>query len=292
MALAVYIPAAVILPNSGGTITQIDDIPFDPQLDDLSIRAAGATYPGFTGSNRSQASYAFSTTQVKTVLDYCTTEAVCRAHTSGNCDIEYQLAKDLATREPSGSSVHHRHRFTRSVLAWESLEAPESGPASISLKIFPASTDDTNPITISNTATLSSSATVSHVYGLGPVKIDGTLYCVDKWSLNMGVEWEQRHCSGGPYLRWASVKAVRPELSVTLPNQAEALSTWSTGGTPVGVAVIAFLRKRAGGGINVANATAEHIAITGTAGTIKPSGRNEIKISLHNIAIDTASAIS
>jgi len=292
MAFAHYIPAAIILPSSGGTITHLEDIPFDPALEDLMVRAAGSNFPGFTGSNRSSVAYSLSTTQLKTVLDFCTSDDVSRDTSGGNLDLEYQQVVDLATRGTAVSTVHSRHRVARSLMAWESIDASEGGPASLSFKIMPTSTDDTNPVTIANGVAMASSATVGTVYGLGPIKIDGTLYCVERWGLNLGIEYKMAFCSGGPYLRFAAVVGINPVLTATVSNQTEALANWSTGGAGLSTSAVAFLRKRAAGGINVANATAEHIAITGTAGTVKPAGRNEIRIHLHNIAVDTAAAIA
>jgi hypothetical protein len=292
MSFKTYIPAAVILPNTGGTVAMLEDIPFETGLDDLTVFAAGSILPGFTGSHRAQGMYALSTPQIKTILDYCTTDSVCRAHTSGNSDIEYQQVADLATRFSNASTEHQRHRFTRSLLCWESIDANEGSLATINFKIMPTSADDSNPITITSGVAMTSTASVGAVYSLGPVKFESDLYCVDKWSLNLGIQYETRFCSGGPHLRFAAVKTLTPVLTVTVPNQAQVLANWSTGGVGISTSVIAFLRKRSAGGINVANATEEHIAITATAGTIKPVGRNELKVQLHNFSIDTTAAIA
>jgi hypothetical protein len=293
MTLAVYIPAAVILPNSGGTITHLEDIPFDPALEDIMVRAAGATFPGFTGSGRAQPVYNLGTTQLKTILDYATTEAVARAHSTGNCDIEYQLMTDLGTRTANATTSHQRHRMARSLFSLASIDAPEgSGFASCNFQILPTSADDSNPVTVTSNVALTATHATGDVFALGPVKVDGTLYCVDSWSLSLGLEYELRFCSGGPFLRFAAVRSVNPVLTVRMQNQAQVLANWSTGGAAISSSVVAFLRKRAAGGLNVANATEEHISITGTAGTVKPAGRNELRIQLHNITYDTTAAIA
>lgn len=292
MALEVFIPAAIILPSSGGTITQFEDIPFSPNFSDALVYAAGSTFPGFSGSHESRVSYSISTSQIKTILDYCQTDDICQGHTSANLDIEYQQLADLATRTANAGTVHQRHRFGRGLVCWESIEASEGGFATVSVMITPTSTDDSNPVTITDDLAMTSSAAVATSYGLGPVKVDGTLYCVDRWSLNLNPTYELRVCSGGPYLRLAAVRRVNPVLTATLANQAEALANWSTGGAAISTSVTAFLRKRDAGKISVAPATAEHIAVTGTAGSVKPIGRNEVQITLHNITTDTASAIS
>jgi len=139
---------------------------------------------------------------------------------------------------------------------------------------------------------MASSPTVGDVFTLGPVKIDGTVYCVDSWSLALNPTYEIRFCAGGPYVRLAAVKSVSPVLTVTMANQSEALASWSTGGAAIATSVVAYLRKREAGKMQVAVGTTEHIAITGTAGSVKPTGRHEVRIQLHNLTTDTASAIS
>jgi hypothetical protein len=180
---------------------------------------------------------------------------------------------------------------------WQSISASEDQAAEITFQITPISDDGVNaPIVVTSGAAISSTASVQHVFGLGPIKLNTSspsfndFICVDSWSLDAGVELDLKPCSGGGFLVYEAVGRVTPVLTLQTTDINKVLQ-YMPGGAAI-TSVNAFLRRKTAGGLNVADATTSHIKISGTAGTVKPVSQRELRVQLHNLSFDTASAIS
>ncbi len=293
---AMFYPNAINF-ASGNDITQITELPLDAGFVDLMIRAGGNPYPGFTGSHSARPSYRFSSTQIKDVLDRCTVEGVAIGGSASNLDIEYQKQQNLATRYGNSDTEHTRSRMTHWLLSWQSISASEDQAAEISFQINPISDDGVNaPVVSTSGVAIASTAAVQHVYGLGPIKLNTSspsfndFICVDSWSIESGVRLDLKPCSGGGFLVYAAVGDVTPVLTLQTTDINKVLQYMPAGAAIT--SVNAFLRRKTAGGLNVSDATTSHIKISGTAGTVKPVSQRELRIPLHNLSFDTASAIS
>lgn len=296
MTIAVYKPFALV-PPSGNAITQLDALPFDFGLSDASYRQSGSQYPLFTGSHMADPSCMFETTQIKDILDYCSTSLVCAGATGSNFDIEFQAMQNLNTRFAKTATEHLRVRMTETLLYWDSISADNNAFAKINGGLCGISADgSTAPAAATSGVAIGATPVVQHLYTLGPVKITSTSHtsqfiCVDSWKFNSGAQagLKKKNCSGAPYMELAYIESFEPTATISTEDKAKVLSFGH--GESIS-SITFFLRKKSQGGLNVADGTSQHIAISAVAGTVKPGADNEIKFQLHTFAVNTASAIS
>ena len=110
--------------------------------------------------------------------------------------------------------------------------------------------------------------------------------------MNNNIEYEEVHCAGLPFATYVGIKSCKPQLKL-MTNKVGLITTYGTRGTALS-SLTAFLRQKLASGINVANATATHLKITSSTGTIKArqvagsKAMCEVTIDLHQSAEDTA----
>ena len=284
----VFYPSALV-PPTGPPITQVEQIPLAPGFEDISVIPGGGVFPGFTGSSRSEPSFQVSTSQIKTVLDLCVQDSIAVGGQSANFDIEYQRGQNLQTRFPSSSDEHTRLRVTDWLFAWDSINAPENGLAEISTMLKPIS-DGTNPPVVRQSGVpLSAAPAVQHVYGVGPVFLNGEPICVESWSWQNNLTYKTKVCSGLAYLGYASVQTSSPIATIQTEDRDAVLSYLPSGS---GQTLLEFyLRRKSQGGLNEPNVSPVHIRLAALLGTVKPDSDSALKVQVHSFTTDTAAAI-
>ncbi len=88
----------------------------------------------------------------------------------------------------------------------------------------------------------------------------------------------------------SSIKACKPAVEFDVEDITVALAK-----LPAGAALsslVCYLRKKAAGGINVADATSEHIALSASVGAVTPVGPRRVRVNVNSFSLSTASAIS
>ena len=288
-----YKPHAIVFP-SGAALTQLEQL--DPQfnLDDLVVHSSSGVLPGFSGSSRSRPELRMNTTQIKDVLDKTTVNNIAAGYSGSNVDVEFLKADNLTGNVGTGSSSHVRLRSTRTLLCWDTITARQNETAEINFWLVPVS-DGTNPPWAATTATtLAGTAVVAAVYTLGPIVVASTLLTktleVQGWNWSNALQLDEFGHGGSAHGLYAAVRRGTPSITIDSENVADVMSLVPAGG-PI-TTIDFYLRKRLLGGINVANATEEHIKLSASVGTLKPVSARQIRAILHSFSVSTVSAIA
>lgn len=292
MATDLYLPHAIKF-ASGNAITQIDNLSPDFGLEDLTVYSASEILPGFTGSMSHQPALMASTTQIADILDRCDTPStgpVCGAFSSSNIDIEWRLMSNLTGRVAAATTSHKRTRSTHALLCWESISGSIGSLANVSFRLEPISNSGAAPWSYTSGVALGATSAVQAVYEPGPVVLDGSTLCAQGWSWNNGLSYQRRRCGSSAYVEFLAVDRVRPVVTVDVEDVTTALALIPAGGALT--SLVCYLRKKNQSGINVADGTATHIALSGSVGTVKPRNPKQLEIHLHSFSFDTTSAIS
>ena len=293
MAIKVYYPNAIVFADAFDDIGVLERMSPDFGFEDVSIVPAGAVFPGFTGSRAKKPMLEDVTTQIKQVLERCGSAGDYIAGTFSNSAIKFQWCQgdNLGTRKSFGSTTDHLVlRALYSILTWSQISAG-NGEAQITFAIRPVSVGGNAPLVA--LAEAINSVPVTETYKLGPVVLNtgsgAVTLCVDSWTISTNITFKEKVCSGGKYYEFCAVEKSSPEATITLEDHSV-----SAGLLPDGAAITSvdfYLRKLVQGAIEVAGATTEHIRISATAGSVKPTQLGTIKMQLHGLTTNTAVAL-
>ncbi len=292
----VFYPHAIVFPT-GNAITQMEEIPIQPNFQEITEYAASGVLPAFTGNHSQDPMTDLETSQIKNVLDRCTIDGIAGAFDGSNVDFEWQRASSLTGRveiDPL-NLTHVRARATASYIAWQSIQASENEIAKITFRFQPVSNGGNPPLAISTAVAIAAAANVEHYYTLGPINavtstsLNKTL-CVQNWSWDNNNLFKNVFCSGGTSLEYSALDRSAPVITVDVEDIRDPLGLFPSGESITSLEV--YLRKKLQGGSNVPDATAEHIKFTMAVGTARPMGTRQLGFAVHNFTVNTASAIT
>lgn len=190
--------------------------------------------------------------------------------TSTPLDFWLQRMEQDAVR--SSGANHYRVRMTVGFLVPQRLRVEQSGIAQIELKAGARYNGSANPLILTGATALVGTPAADQQFTLGPVMINGVqVPNVVGWELDFGLELYNQVTDGNIWPTFQAVLARMNSRLTVRTREAVALSTFGLVGTAQGATdSIAYLRKKNVDGTgNVADATAEHIAISMAAGHIR-----------------------
>jgi hypothetical protein len=272
----VYYPHAIDLAGAG-TLVQISDVTPSHNFQDLTEFAASDPSPSFTGTHMASPDNRFNTSQIKTLLDVVKTGAsgklnVVRDLSDGIVLVEFKAGENLGSRLGAADNQGIALSMTSNAgVWWESLRARQGGLAEARARLaavfLPESGND--PMVPATAQDITGTAAVVSLFTLGKVTINGTvLNGVEEMDWNNNIAYEEVADSGEPFLTYIGTNKIAPVVRF-MTNDLSVISTFTTRGKSIDSAVNVYLRKKLPSGINVPDATAEHIRLQGTAGTIK-----------------------
>lgn len=266
----VYYPHAIYLPG-GTVITQLSDVQPGHNFMDLTEFAAGQPVPQFTGTHQAAPDNKFSSSQVKAIMDACTDYNIAKDYSAGNVDVEFKAGINLGVRQAEAALTHIRARAaSNTMLVWESFTARQGQVTELRCRLVHVfnSASGVDPLVFTNSLALAQVSAIAYLFTLGPVKLNGSfLESVEEVTWNNNVEYEEVTDSGDAFLTYVGVKRTRPTISI-MTRDLRTISTFGTRGTALS-ALSVFLRKKLASGINVPDATAQHLSLIAAAGTIK-----------------------
>lgn len=292
----VYYPHGIYF-TGGATITQISELTPAHEFSDLIEFAAGQVGPSFTGSNQAAPSIRVRSMQLKDVLDLFAggDYGISADFSSGNVDIEWKAGLNLAERKADADLEHIRGRLQENCMAvWDTITCQQGQPAEITFRLIPIHVvANGDPLIFTNSLALTITSAFAHLFTLGPVKLNGTfLTGVESWTLENQIQERIVHSDGDPFPTYAGIDRYMPKLTLRSNNLAY-MNTYGTRGTALS-ALLLYCRKKLASGINVADATEEHIKFTASTGTIKARQAMvdgikmaEITVDLRMSAVDT-----
>jgi hypothetical protein len=249
--------------------SQVEDATPQSGLSSMIGTPAGLVSPLFMGIRGAKPNVSFRTTQLATLLAECGLYGADLS--AGNTDLFYRKVTNLGTREAAITATHTRMRIAKAFMYWRSITARHQSEATAEANLV-AVFDGTNvPIVSTGSVALSGTPTAAEFFGLGPISINTVALPSDtEMSIDLGVEMLTAGSNSEVYDSFVAVKAIRPVITI----RSLSIESWATYGL-IGTALTSFsgyLRKcnadAAGGVAYVADATAQHIKFTATAGII------------------------
>jgi hypothetical protein len=167
------------------------------------------------------------------------------------------------------STTHQKHAIDDGLICLRNITAVNNEFAEANYEIYATTQDGTNPVTTTSDVALPATApAVATAFTLGGVKVNGTMWDVQRFSYDTGIEVELLGSNGTGFPSFASIVRRQPRISLQTKDLS-LVTTITRDGLDLS-ALVVFLRKIAKGGMRVAAATEEHISFTGTDGLVKP----------------------
>lgn len=274
MAATVFYPHAIDLPN-GDLLTQLTNVTPAYNFQDVVEFSSGDTAPLWSGTLGAAPSCAFSTRQCKSILDLCDPltlpsqgKVVAYDGHAGSIDVWLRKGEAFGLRTADATVEHERARLTEGFLEWTTITASQNQVAEISCRLVAAYDGTNDPMVITQQALTGITRAVNHLFTLGPVTLNGSaLAGLQGWTLSNNSNLEVIFDSGVPFPRYIGVNNYSPTLMCRV-RDGTLMRTIGTRTTAI-TSLVFYLRKLQASAICVADASAEHISFSCTAGTVK-----------------------
>lgn len=263
----IYKLSSVVLP--GGTIGQIVDQDYAPGIEEMLEGGSANVDADYCAIGEAKPMLSFTTTDLLGGFALCGFNALAIA---AETDFYFAAIKEGGIIDTA--STHIKMSFSAGMMVPRSLDATQGkDPARLTYDIYPLSSDGlTAPVTITTGQALPSQGLVAQAYSLGPIKINGTTFFSGIQSVrwNFGLNPEILMADGEPFPTFGGVVNRRATCAIN-GLDVSGLSTFNINGIAL-TAFASFFRKVAPGGTRVANATAQHVKLSGTKGMLYPRG--------------------
>jgi len=297
----------------GDLITQLTNVTPSYGFQDIVEFSAGDTSPMWSGSLSSAPAVAFSTRQIKSILDLADPAAV---HGNGKVvaydaqdasdTIEVYLRKGEAygLRESDATVEHEKVQLTQGFMSWSTISAQQNQLAEIACQLVATYDANNDPLIFTQSALTGITKAVNHLFTLGPIKLNGTALMggLQGFTLSNNAAIIPVFDSGISFPRYIGIASFSPTI-VARVRDATLMRSIGTRGAAV-TSLTCYLRKLSASAIAVADATQEHISFSATAGTVKArqvdnQGLVDLFIQLHKpdaithpYTFDTTAAIT
>jgi hypothetical protein len=282
-------------------ITLLDDITPDRNFSDLASWAAAQVGPQFTGSHVSSPDCKFTTSQLGTLL----TQTIAGNYyvaadlTLQNVDVYYREGANLGMRTAGGNNAHLMMRGqANALLALEGIAADSGQLATARARLAFALNSQTglDPLVATAGQPLAGLASGGSLYTMGPVFINGVLIDGAEYSgIDFNLEYEEHQSHGDEFPTYIGIYRYRPVYTIRA-RASDYFATYGSRGTTLSSCIM-YLRQKLASGINVADATPQHLKLTSSTGTIKarnisgPKGLVELTVEPYQSAPDTAPVV-
>lgn len=268
----VYYPAAIRLPSP--ELTHISDMSPMRNYQVVVERTAGSPTPCFVGVETADPDVSFTTRQLKTVLDVCTSKYLCRDLSPGTVDVWYRAGKPMDIREDPSSAVHLVGRIANAaMLCWQSIRAQTGQTTEMSARLVTARRGVDDPLVWIGNQTLPALSGCNRIYGMGPARLNGVLLeGVTGWVLNSNPVYEPVRSDGAKTNTYQGIRDFHP-VAVLASNNAKEIAAASFGGDSFATLELFLQHMTSTNMFNVPN-SGTHIKITLTGGLRTIDGIN------------------
>ena len=255
-------------------VDQVSDYNVDPAVQETLQSADGQVDPTFVATMFQSPRVTFTTSALATVLAKCSNAFLISGMkidsdgTHDGAELWFQKLAEGAIRA-SGSS-HIKLTINEALLVARAINATQGGIATIGMELIIGYDGSNEPIVIADNQALVGSPTVSELFTLGPVKINGTaLEGIQSVSIDPGITEIVQGDSGEVWPTFIAIMGRAPMITINT-TKAISLSTFGLAGTPQSADdSVIYLRKLTEGQTRVADAVAEHISFTIDAAQIR-----------------------
>lgn len=219
---------------------------------------------------------------------------------SGTVTVPYKNRANGGTFE--GATSHSHITGTDALAIPTSFEATQDSEqgATVNLEVHWISSDGTSSAFTGSSGNSIAAEAYNVEFALGPVDINGTdLSTVQSIRVNPGLQVVKRGGNGAAYPTHCSIQRADPSIDITVDDIDEVIAY--TDGFTDCTSFECYFRKRADGGIYVADGTAEHIKFSFANGMLAletidapETGNGQTTIRIHGEAmtVSAASAIT
>jgi hypothetical protein len=256
------------------TLSLLDDIQPSHNYSDVISFASGQVGPQFAGSHMAAPDIRFTTPQLGTVLPVTIAGeyGIVRDLSLHNVDLWYRSGANLGARLSNASLAHLRMRAAaNTTLVLESISADEGQIATGRCRlahVYNVQTGTDPLVPTAGVALPNGLGTGGVIYTHGPVKLNGTLLTGGTYAgIDFNPEYDEESSHGDGFLTYIGIRRYRPVITIRT-RQTDYAATFGTRGTALS-SLSMYLRAKLPSGINVADATAQHIKVTASTGAIK-----------------------
>lgn len=221
----VYYPTAIRLPSPD--ITHISDMTPSRNYSIVTERTAGSPTPCFVGVENADPDLPFTTRQLKTVIDVCTSKYLCRDLSPGTVDVWYRAGKAMDIREDPSTAVHIVGRIANAaMLYWSSLRVQTGQVAELSARIVTARRGVDDPMVWLGGLALPAVSGCSRIYGMGPCYLNGNLLTgVTGYTLGTNPVLEPIRSDGAKTNTYQGIREYHPVATFTSHNLDEIVAS-------------------------------------------------------------------
>lgn len=265
---------------SGGAelflISLLEEVAYNHNYQDLISHAADQVAPQLIGTHQGMPEMRFSTPQLTSLLtvtvagDYY----IARNLNAHYVDTFYRSGANLGTRVANATASHLRLRAQENtLLALESISAAQGQLATARCRMVHVFNSQTGADPLVATSGLAIAGTVGGggLHTLGPLSLNGVaLNGVFDAQLDNRIQYDEQASAGDGFWSYCGIHRYAPLFTFRC-RKTSYLATYGTRGTALSDLTF-YLRAKLASGINEADATAAHIKITASSGTIKARG--------------------
>jgi hypothetical protein len=232
----------------------------------MTESTAGSPHPCFAGVAQADPSISFTSRQLKSIIDTCTSSYLARDLTGADVELWYRAGKPMDIREQSTTPVHVVARLTASaMLFWSTLRANQGSVAEIDAQIVTAKRGVDDPMVWLGAQQLPAVAGCQRIYGLGPAYLNGNkLDGVTGWTLSTGAQTEPIAGDGERANIYQGIRNYSVNVALQT-NDMNQLTDSSFGGDVFDTLVL-YLQRLTSTNIYDLAASPTHIKITITGG--------------------------
>lgn len=287
-----YKPHSITFPTtpSATDIFQISSWTPTPGFAQFVEYASSGPAPLFTGTHSSTPMVDFSTPDIEAILGMLDVTYALYAGFTSEVSLAYLKKANLGVNGGIADAANLRINLANSQLSFEGLSAQQNQLASIACKLKGVD-GGSGCLSVETSAADLSAASAVNQFGLGPVSVNGSTICASGISVSNNIQHDTQFCSGGSEPEYTAIDFFTPAVAIQTEEIDETMGFFTSPGSLS--ALTFYLRKKTNGGLNVANATAEHIKFAATVGDVTRTGEKEITVRTRSsLAITLSSAIT
>lgn len=257
--------------SSDVLIDQVESFNLNPNAAEVLGAVGYAVDPTWVSVNGQAPTVAFGTTMLATVLASCGIAGMKITPDAAGAEFYFQKMDELGTRLTGAN--HIKVTMAKGLLIPTTLAANQGGNAMLSLEAHAVYDESVDPLVIATGQTLPAAGSVSELFTVGPVSINGVaLNDVVGVNIAFGINLLVDPTDGLVWPRWLNIASRQPVITIDCRDVAQ-LGTLGLLGAAQGVTdSVIYLRKRDEGAALVADDVAEHISFTIDEGRIEVVG--------------------
>lgn len=249
-------------------IDQITEQRVSPNVRQLVESADGQVDPTYAAVLGAEPLIGFTTTDLKAALDLAALDGL---HIDSDVDdhgIRFWLQALAEGGTRGGDGTNLQMTVGDGLLVPRTLQATQGQRATLALDCLAVSSDgSTASIALSADQNLTGTPSVSVLWTLGTVKINGADFPATDLTVTFGIQEIREAADGHVYPTYVAIMSRQPTITFTTPN-AELFSTLGLVGAARSASTVVTFRKMSEGSTRVSAATEEHISLAVNEGRI------------------------